>query len=491
MSHYIATPTQQRFSTRQRVQQDTSAQMEQLRRLEQRQAELVAQESSRRMQAQQAVREQQQSFNERLNAINKNTQAQLMKIDEQQRRNLNNLSSSIYNDMGRMQTQITNKVNEMTSQLNTLGNNQQILSRQMNFMAQGVQQMAVNIDKHFEANEREISNIKTDLQSIHDRFTQEDKQANDTVQAAIALLEMVEARTMLDRFAPSYEAQDIRERVNRLSQSQNHGASLMAQAEEALTQIWQVERHAVQEQAKHDSMVELALTQVERILNVINANRVSQTQVEGGDPMEIENDFWSEGEYGRLATEMEQLHQELNDRYNRKLTKERIAEIMQRGVEIENRIIEISTESVEKAILSEARVEAVEDIVNMMESKGWTVKGGEENPELNYLGGEIDNDWRKGVFAVLQNNLGEEVTVIVDPDENGSNHLVIHKESDAIGLTDENLNKQMMAICDEMKDLGYEVGTPKSGVATIPQMGSGERLGRAHATEQLQQKLQY
>ena len=61
--------------------------------------------------------------------------------------------------MGRMQTQITNKVNEMTSQLNTLGNNQQILSRQMNFMAQGVQQMAVNIDKHFEANEREISNI--------------------------------------------------------------------------------------------------------------------------------------------------------------------------------------------------------------------------------------------------------------------------------------------------------------------------------------------
>jgi hypothetical protein len=164
---------------------------------------------------------------------------------------------------------------------------------------------------------------------------------------------------------------------------------------------------------------------------------------------------------------------------------------MQRGVEIENRIIEISTESVEKAILSEARVEAVEDIVNMMESKGWTVKGGEENPELNYLGGEIDNDWRKGVFAVLQNNLGEEVTVIVDPDDNGSNHLVIHKESDAIGLTDENLNKQMMAICDEMKDLGYEVGTPKSGVAAIPQMGSGERLGRAHATEQLQQKLQY
>lgn len=491
MSHYIVTPTQQRFSTRQRVKQDKSAQMEQLRRLEQRQAELVAQESSRRMQAQQAVREQQQYINERLNAINNNTQAQLMKIDEQQRRNLNNLSSSIYNDMGRMHTQITNKVNEMTSQLNTLGNNQQILSRQMSFMAQGVKQMAVNIDKHFEANEREISNIKTDLRSIHDRFTQEDKQANDTVQAAIALLEMVEARTMLDRFAPSYEAQDIRERVNRLSQSQNHGASLIAQAEEALTQIWQVERHAVQEQAKHDSMVELALTQVERILNVINANRVSQTQVEGGDPMEIENDFWSEGEYGRLATEMEQLHQELNDRYNRNLTKERIAEIMQRGVEIENRIIEISTESVEKAILSEARVEAVEDIVNMMESKGWTVKGGEENPELNYLGGEIDNDWRKGVFAVLQNNLGEEVTVIVDPDDNGNNHLVIHKESDAIGLTDENLNKQMMAICDEMKDLGYEVGTPKNGVANIPQMGSGKKLGRAHATEQLQQNLQY
>lgn len=493
MSHYIVTPSQPRFSTQQRVQQDTNAQIEQLRRLEQRQAELAAQDSAQRM-AQQVAQAQQQAIatqQHQLNSLRKSTREQLLKLDEQQRQNLNRLSNSIYNDMGRMQTQITKKVNEMTSQINTLGRNQQVLGQQLNFMAQGVQQMAANIDRHFEENEREISNIKTDIQSIHDRFAQEDQQANDAVSAAVALLQIVEKRTMLDRFAPGYEAQDVRERVNRLAKSTNHGASLMAQAEEALTQIWQIERHAVQEKAKHDAMIELALTQVERILNVINSNRISQTQVEGGEPIEIENNFWSEGEYGRLTQEMQQLHEELNDRYNRNLDKDRITQIMQRSVEIETRIIEISTESVAKAILSEARVETVEDIVNMMESKGWTVKGGEDSPELNYMGGEVDNDWRKGVFAVLQNNLGEEITVIVDPDENGNNHLVLHKESDSIGLTDENLAKQMMSIRDEMKDLGYEIGASRNGVASIPQMGSADRLGQAHATEQLQQELHY
>ena len=280
MSHYVVTPSQPRFSTQQRVQRDTNAQIEQLRRLEQRQAELAAQDSAQRL-AQQVAQTQQQALDaqqHQLNSLRQSTREQLLKLDEQQRQNLNRLSNSIYNDMGRMQTQITKKVNDMTSQINTLGRNQQVLSQQLNFMAQGVQQMAVNIDRHFEENEREISNIKTDIRSIHDRFAQEDQQANDAVSAAVALLKIVEKRTMLDRFAPGYEAQDIRERINRLTQSANHGASLMAQAEEAMIQIWQIERHAVQEKAKHDAMIELALTQVERILNVINSNRISQTQ---------------------------------------------------------------------------------------------------------------------------------------------------------------------------------------------------------------------
>ena len=498
MSHYTVTPSSPRFQTQQRVQQDTSEIMNQIRVLEQRQAELAAKESARRVQAQQdadirqqAIAEQQQAFNAQLNALNANTRKQLLELDKQQRANLNQLSRSIYTDIGRVQTQVTGQINNMASQLQTVGNNQQILSQQLKFMSQGVQQMASNIDRQFKENEREISRVKADLKSIHDRFAKEEQQARDTVFAATTLLNIVEERTMLDRFAPGYEAQDIRERIAYLAQSNNTGASLMAQAEEALVQIWQVERHAIQEKAKHDSMVEFALLQVERILNVVNANRVSQTMVEGGDPMEIENNFWSEGEYDRLSQEIQVLNNELNDRYNYSLTKERIVQIMQRSVEIESRILEISTESVSKAIYSEARVEAVEDIVTMMESKGWMIKGGEENPEMNYMGGEVDNDWRKGVFAVLQNNLGDELTVIVDPDDNGNNRLIVHTEGASNGLTEEKLNRHMMIIREEMKDLGYDIGASTNGVASIPQMGAGNLLGRAHASEQVKQKIHY
>ena len=335
-----------------------------------------------------------------------------------------------------------------------------------------------------ERNEQEIA-------SIQQRFADEDANARAAVDMTRALMETVEQRTLLDRFAPGYEAQDLRHRIDSLVQSQNQGAVLTAQAEEAITQIWQVESHATQEKAKHDAMVEITQTQVERVLTVINENREIEQPVEGGEPMKVENEFWSEGEFGRLEQELAGLKAELEDRYNTKLTKERIEAIARRSAEIESRILQIGAESVAKAILSEARVETVEDIVNAMESKGWTLKGGEADPQFNYMGGEVDHDWRKGVCAVLENNLGEEITVIVDPDEtNSQNRLIVHQETSKTGMTEKKVHEQMQTIQNQMRDLGYELGESQAGVATIPEMGSAERLGRAHATEQIRQQIQ-
>lgn len=208
--------------------------------------------------------------------------------------------------------------------------------------------------------------------------------------------------------------------------------------------------------------------------------------------MEVENEFWSEGEYGRLEEELGRLKAELADRYNPELTADRVKEIARRSVEINERILQISAESVAKSILSEARVETVEDIVNAMGKKGWLIKHIDNDParpECDYMGGEMDHDWRKGFAAVLENNVGDEVTVIVDPVSDSHNVLVVHQETARSGRADREVAEKMQSIRKEMCDLGYEVGAPVPGEIHIPEMGSIERLGRAHATERIHQKL--
>lgn len=485
-----------------------------------RQAQAMAvEEAQRRMEREQ--REQTRRINDsisrnnaRISSLEESTRRNLEAIDKRQREQMTQLTRRVYEDINTVQRRISDrmdqqidalsrsvdrKIDAVQGQMNSLSRSVDrrfdAVQGQINTLAQGMQEMANDINQHFEQNEREMARMQSDINrivsDINQRYASEDEQARATVETARALMDVVEQRTPLDRFAPGYEAQDLRQRIEKLTNSSNHGAALTAQAEEAILQIWQVESHAIQEKAKHDAMVELALTQVERVLAVVNENRIMEEPVEGGEPMEIENEFWSEGEYGRLEQELAGLKAELDDKYNSNLSEERVKEITNRSAEIEARILEIGSESVKKAILSEARVETAEDIVNAMESKGWTLKGGEEKPEFNYMGGEVDHDWRQGVCAVLENNLGDEITVIVDPETDTQNRLIIHQETSKTGMTDKKVREQMQSIQAQMRDLGYNVGDSVASVTHIPQMGSVERLGQAHATEQIRKQLHH
>ena len=477
---------------------------EQLRQAQQAAVE-QASERARQMQQEQ-IRRIQNS----INALDQATRQNLDAMDRRHREQLQKVTRRVYEDIERSQKeseksrkemekrinhQIEDLASDVSKQISGLDNKIQrqqreikAINEQMKVIVDSIEEMEQDINDRFEENEQEIAEIQDDLAGIHKRFQDEDELARQTVKTAKALLDVVEKRTLLDRFAPDNEAEDVRKRVEDLSKSSLHGAALTAKAEEAITQIQQTERHAVKEKAKHDALVEVAMTQIERVLTVVNKNRKIRQEVDGGDPMMVECNFWSEGEYGRLEKELNDLKAELDDRYNEKLTEARVKEIVRRSAEIEGRIIQIRAESVTKAVLSEARVETVEDIVDAMQKKGWTLKGSIEHPEFGYMGGEKEHDWRKGVCAVLENNVDEEITVIVDPKDD-VNILIVHQETSKSGRTDKEVQENMQIIKKEMCSLGYEIGEPTTGEKHIPEMGSTERLGKAHATERIREKI--
>lgn len=496
MSEYDYRPIPPRPAT----QQEVTNQINQLRnQLEQqlRQAQLDSKKraSKRSLQIQQ---EQINKIQESLNALDATTRKNIDSIDKRHRKQMEDMTKRIYSDIEKAQKnsekQINSQIKDLAKDVSNRmkGLEKQIKSQQsdINAIKDQMSAMEKSIDKRFKENERNIKDIQEDIESIHKQYKEETALAQHTVETARKLLEVVEKRTLLDRFAPNYEAQDVRNRIKELTETKLHGAALTAKAEEAIIQIKQTESHAIQEKAKHDALIEIALEQTEKVLTIVNENREFEQDVEGGEPMKIENEFWSEGEYGRLENELNNLKTELEDRYNNKLTKERIEEIARRSVEIEGRILQINAESVARAILSEARVETVEDIVNAMEGQGWVLKGNPSKPEFGYMGGAIDHDWRKGVCAVLENNLGEEITVIVDPLSDYENILIIHQEESISGNTDKKVGEKMDEIKKELCKNGYEVSdSASSGIANIPEMGSAERLGRAHTTDKIRQKI--
>ncbi len=440
------------------------------------------------------------------NSLDQQSRRNLEAMDKRHRQQLETISRQVYDDISQTQERIMNRVNSQIADLASdisdqfKGVDRRIQQQQRNIQAingqikdivANIDEMGVEINERFEENEREIASIHDDIADIRQQFNDKNEFARQAVKAAIDLLTIVEKRTMLDRFAPGYEADDIRDRVDKLKHSPLQGDALTAKAEETITQIWQTEKHAIQEKAKHDAIVEVALTQIEKVLTVVNKNREVEQEVEGGDPMKVECNFWSEGEYNKLLDELKRLKAEMEDRYNKNLSRKRIDAILQRSAAIEARIVQISAESVAKAILSEARIETVEDVVNAMKREGWLIKGGQENPECNYMGGEKDNDWRKGVYAVLENNFGETITVIVDPTSEGENRLIIHQEEGESGMTEKKLQQQMEGIRKVLSDPlngGYNIGESQNGVTHIPEMGSNE-LGRAKTADKVHQKI--
>lgn len=336
--------------------------------------------------------------------------------------------------------------------------------------------------------EKRLAGMQNEMNQLKGRFADEKRAAREAVNMVIAEMDAVEKRTLIDRFVP-VDAEHVRDRIARLVESTNEGAVLAAQAEEAMTQVLQMEKDAIRRQQEHDAMVNETMMQLEAMLEVVNENRTIQHKTEQGDVVEIENDFWSRGDYAKLKDKLEQMRQQLEDRYDPTLTKERLQEMAEQTEQSAHELEEMTRTSVERAVLSQARMETVSDIMDVMYEQGWTVKQINDQ-DANYMGGEEqEEDWREGAFAVMENN-GQELTIIVNPNEDATeNQLIVHTNN--VDQTEEEYHRQIENIAREIGKSGYEVSMPKSeGHQPMPELTDGHRLAEKGAAKKIKQRLQ-
>ena len=475
------------------------------------QAEQRIAEAKRTMQ--ERVERTENEMASRISHLNENTRRNLESLRREQQNALRNLENRVYDDMHNMhrpldsrieglahdmsviQGDLLNRVARVQSnvdltnaRLDATNEHLDMVETSLLGLTDYVDQMERQINQRFSEQEEEIQHIHGQVEEIQHRMAAIDAQGIERANMARALMTEVEHNNDLNRFVHE-EAQRVRRQMQGLGSMGDTGAVLSAAANAAIIAAQELEINCTRERLKYEQKEELTRAMLEAVLKTVNDLRQIPLTDDNGNAVSIENNWWSRGRYNTVKDHLQSLKTEIENKSATDMTIERLDEIQKEILKGEVDIREITSQSVARVNFSQARMQAVSDIVGVMEEQAWEVieKNGEE--EIGYIGGEVPEDFREGFFARMKNALGEEVTVMVDPNDDDTNTLGFHFSSPERVLTDEETEEKASIVATQIARSGYEVGTPKcASHSPMPEMESREEMGRVGAAERIRQR---
>lgn len=426
----------------------------------------AAEQSNRRIEQQQNERQR------RAEQVDSNVSPAIRDMRQQQNRTINEMERNIQESMRQMHSQLETR-------LNTLETAVQGVDR----LTEAVGEIERRIERQFEQQQQQVNSIQSQLDAIASR-------GDERAKIAVEWMETVEKSNQLDRFVPE-EAESVRRRLQNLQQSQASGAELAALANEVIIAGQELEIKCNRERLKYEQKEEMTRTMLETVLEIVNKNREIELSDDQGNPVKVENNFWSRGRYNALLEKLNALRQEIIDHGQTDMSIDRLDQIQKEIVEAEGEIRDITAQSVQRVMLSQARMQAVYDIVDAMEDQHWQVIETNGEEEIDYKGGDMASDFREGAFARLRNSMGEEVTVMVDPDEEQRKNTIGFHFSGGRIDTDEENERKTAKVAEQLKQSGYELGVPKcAGHMPMPEMESAAEMTRQGASERIREREQ-
>lgn len=292
------------------------------------------------------------------------------------------------------------------------------------------------------------------------------------------------------RFCPEDHSEILR-RLDALERNSNDEGTV-ATARETILRIHAAAEEATRRKIIYDALKTQAEETVATVLNEVNANRVTRVAnpADETDIVELETDFWSHGEYGeiehRLATLQSELAQEP--------TLDRIRAINEEVAELQARSERLVQEAARKAILSENRVTVTEDIITALQRQGWEVdKRADGTDAVDFLGGDCDSDWREGFYAVVKSVHGDNISIVVEPDDNGIDNRLIFQRNDNRNLSGAEYLNTVRRICSQIEQSGHKVAAPQApsdgGDQRIPELTNPANLSRRGTAQKVRQRI--
>lgn len=457
-----------------------------------------------RQEAERAKYEMQKRLNCAISGVN----ARIDRVDAEQRQRLNKVAGEIYDSIILVNDNLHDAINQtrigLERNISALerrtNKNMRALeertNNRINQINSYLRQLETNVAKRFEEQQSQIDshsiqigNLNSKVDAILAQMADERQRRIEAVSIAQGIRKATYDRVDIERFAPA-QSQEIERRMTLLREPYDEGT--VAAAKDLILRIQMAEEEALRNKIIYDTIHAEAISMLEKTLEEVNKNR--EISISHPDSPEdtaiIETDFWNHGEYGKLLAELENLKNELRHQP----TVDRMREILERTAKCEVRLSGMIVTATERAILSENRVVITEDIISALTAQGWNIeKMADGNDAVGYLGGEEqDNDWREGVFAVLQSMNGERISIVVRPNDKEVDNDIIFHRNDINDVSEKEYMLSLERIKRQIAKSGYVLGpteVPADGGNTeIPEMTDAAKLGRCGAAKIINQR---
>jgi hypothetical protein len=339
-----------------------------------------------------------------------------------------------------------------------------------------VDDLEVKVNESFTNQQMQINDVRERINNLYE------KEANEQIKAQKLLIDIIERAKTADKdllhnkFAPGRLAQIERD-INNISPS-DPAATNIANARRITNDLLNLGDEVRKKRMIFNALHDNVLKEAEAVLKIMAESRKIYPKDQNGNLYQDENresisleiDYWTNGKYSGLEKELQALEKELKEKKDSvELTIDRLHNILDRIVAIRKEQNDLVIETLKKGNASEERIKISEDIINAMLEQGYQLKDVSPNdPAHNYLGGEEATDPREGVFAILKNANGTEVTILVNTDERFCNQVVFQR-NDELPRTEAEFRKGL----DEIKKILEQGAGIKMGELNAPS-GTGD-----------------
>lgn len=359
------------------------------------------------------------------------------------------------------------------------------------------------VNESFEKQQQQIDNVRQSVNRLYQKEADEKKRAELMVKDLRILINTVNEKTNHNKYAPG-KLNQLQNRFQNFNNGNLPSASVIALAQSLTNDLWELEEEILKNQLRFEAMHNLVLKEATELLQTMSKNRNEifftdeageKIKDENNNDIKVEIDYWTQGKYGELEKQATELKTELETlRDKPELTEERLKQILSDVAilkEEQNRLVKLA---LQRGIASEQRIAISEDIINAMLQQGFELKTlNNGDPAHNYMGGETESDQREGVFAVLRNGNGTEISIIIHPDETLTKNHIVFQRNDDSSLNEGELRRSINEIKGIIEKQGYkmgDVGSPTgTGDNTQYELADANALAKVGIKKELKERL--
>lgn len=318
-----------------------------------------------------------------------------------------------------------------------------------------------SVNVRFKEQQSQLQSIKKDISNIYNKEKNEEVKAKQMAHDLGKKIYAIANGTLHSKFFPDRLSQINRSLRNAL-EGGFPASSLIAAFHIIFNDLYDLEENIVKEEIKFNAFYEIVLNATNELLEIMYNNRTTgQETPQGVDKKLAEVDWWNEGQMSVLISELSELRSELEgNKSDESLNEQRLNEILKKVGEINIQQSETLELALRKGYASSERVRIGEEIIFALEGAGYRLKylaNGE--PAFNYLGGKEEADQREGVFLVVENGVGSEMTILVNTKETLEENQIIFNRNDNSEITEDEYIRRLRDLGEVLKKAGYDVGS--------------------------------